>query len=31
VRELADEAHYSRRNGRNVTRLSRRVSWHARP
>jgi anti-sigma regulatory factor (Ser/Thr protein kinase) len=26
VRELADEAHYSRRNGRNIIRLSRRVS-----
>jgi serine/threonine-protein kinase RsbW len=26
VRELADEAHYSRRGGRNVVRLSRRVS-----
>jgi anti-sigma regulatory factor (Ser/Thr protein kinase) len=26
IRELADEAHYSRRNGRNVVRLSRRVS-----
>ncbi len=26
IRELADEAHYSRRDGRNVVRLSRRVS-----
>ena len=26
VRELTDEAHYSRRDGRNVVRLSRRVS-----
>jgi serine/threonine-protein kinase RsbW len=26
VRELSDEVHYSRRNGRNVIRLSRRVS-----
>jgi serine/threonine-protein kinase RsbW len=31
VRELADEAHYSRRNGRNVTRLSRRVSLRKLP
>jgi len=31
VRELADEAHYSRRNGRNIIRLSRRVSLFKRP
>jgi anti-sigma regulatory factor (Ser/Thr protein kinase) len=31
VRALADEAHYYRRNGRNVIRLSRRVSLLERP
>jgi serine/threonine-protein kinase RsbW len=31
VRALADEAHYSRRNGRNIIRLSRRVSLFKRP
>jgi anti-sigma regulatory factor (Ser/Thr protein kinase) len=31
VRELADEAHYSHRDGRNVVRLSRRVSILKRP
>ena len=31
VRELADDAHYSRRDGRNIVRLSRRVSILKRP
>jgi serine/threonine-protein kinase RsbW len=31
VCQLADEAHYSRRNGRNVMRLSRRVALLKRP